>query len=770
VADFNFCIDQAFKAGKITKAMAETIKSADDPEAAINRLVGDISRQKRETAIQSIRLADAFTKMDSHELGLYDGLMSLLTKDPTGKAGYGNVEYRARFNQGKYHSAFADALSRFRTRRLGFSQDTEGLNKLVKAIYGESVDDPEIMKLAKSWTELTERIRKDFNRVGGSISKNERWLMPQNHDMRAIAKIGKEKWKESILPKLDRSQMLDDTGNVLNDDQLSEALDFVFDTITTGGMNKVKDFSIPRLGTKLSRKGSQQRFLFFKDADSWLEYQRDFGRGDIFTTLTDWIDTKSQDIALMEVLGVNPENTFNALRGQIEKTGDITEIQKAFSKAVFNVVSGKTNQGELTSVADFMQSTRNLLTASTLGKAFLSAFSDIGFQAMTANYNNIPAFKVLSRQLSLMNPAKEADRVAAVKMGLIAEAWLGRAHGSNRYADVYGTGVTAKAAEGVMRATLLSPWTDAGRKAFGMEFSSMLADNFGKSFDELDDAVRRSFDTYGIDSSDWDKFRKSKTLDHDGAKFADLTQEGGDKFSQMILTEMDFAVPTPDARVRAITTGGSGRATVGGQALRSVMMLKSFPITIATTHFYRAAYQATGLEKAAYAGTLLATTSVLGGIALQAKDIAAGREPRPADEKFLAAAFAQGGGLGIFGDFLFSDVNRFGGGISQTITGPTGELFDTTVNTTVKLTFGNVREAVLGEETNVLGETAQYLQRYTPDIWQTQLLSDAVFNQIRLMSDPDAERKFNRMVRKREKEYDQGYWWRPGEVLPEALR
>ena len=50
------------------------------------------------------------------------------------------------------------------------------------------------------------------------------------------------------------------------------------------------------------------------------------------------------------------------------------------------------------------------------------------------------------------------------------------------------------------------------------------------------------------------------------------------------------------------------------------MMLKSFPITIATSHFYRAAYQATTGDKIAYAAFLAATTTVLGGVALQAKD------------------------------------------------------------------------------------------------------------------------------------------------------
>lgn len=766
MADFDFCIDASFKAGKITKDIAEKLKAADDTEATINEIVGQLTRQKREAAISSARMAKAFENIKSHPGSAYDGFIALMAKDPTGKAPYANVDYLSKFYQGKFHAGFADALSRFRTRRLGFEQDAVGLEKFTRAVYGETVDDPEIMGFAKQWLELTENIRKEFNAKGGSISKNERWLLPQNHDMAQVRAAGKDVWKKRISIMLDRKQMLDELGVPLSDKQFDESLDFVYETITTGGLNKQRDFSIARVTSKLSRRGSERRFLFFKDAESWMNYQKEFGRGDIFITLTDWVDTKAHDVALMEVLGTNPENTFTALRNQIEKTDGLTNRQKSFSQAMFNVVSGKTNQGELTGLADFFQSTRNILTASTLGKAFLSAFSDVGFLAITSRYNNIPAFKVLSRQMSLMNPANEADRIAAVKIGLIAEAWLGRATGANRYADVYGTGITAKLAEGVMRGSLLAPWTDAGRKGFGMEFASMLADNFNTKFADIDPNVLKAFDTYGINKADWDKFRKTSPLVHKGANFADMTQEGGVKFHQMVLTETDFAVPTPDARVRAITTGGTGRATVAGQAWRSAMMLKSFPITIATSHFYRAAYQATTADKLAYVGLLAATTTVLGGIALQAKDISAGREIRPLDTKFFAAAFQQGGGLGIFGDFLFSDVNRFGGGLTQTLFGPTGELLDTSV----KFTLGNIREAVLGEETNVLGEAAQILKRYSPDVWQTQLFSDAIFDQIEMISNPDAEKRFRKIVRRRQKQYDQGYWWRPGEILPEAIQ
>lgn len=291
----------------------------------------------------------------------------------------------------------------------------------------------------------------------------------------------------------------------------------------------------------------------------------------------------------------------------------------------------------------------------------------------------------------------------------------------------------------------------------------MLADNFGKSIDALDPNLLRAFETYGINKTDWDQFRGQKPLTFKNANFADMTQDGGKKFHQMVLSETDFAVPTPDARVRAITTGGLGRSSIAGQAWRSAMMLKSFPITIATTHFYRAAFQATTGQKLAYMGTLAATTTALGGVALQAKDIAAGREPRPADAKFFAAAFNQGGGLGIFGDFIFSDVNRFGGGITQTLTGPTGELIDTTV----KFTLGNIREAIQGEETNILGEAVKIVDRYTPDIWQTHLFKNALFDQLEIMANPKAQRRFNRIMSKRKKDFNQDYWWKPGQPLPE---
>ena len=772
----NPCISAALKAGKITKDLAQRLDSAEDLNAAIEFETLGLARNKREAAIQGVRVADGWEKAKSHERGTFDGIWSLLARDMTEKSGYNNIDTLQLHYQGRYHSKFREALGAFRTKNFGLSQDKEGIHKLIKAIYGETVDDPEIMKFAKQWADLADEMRLDFNAKGGSISKNEKWLLPQAHDANKILKKklpdrGLADWKKKIATKLDRSQMLDDMGKPISDADMDEALDYTFETITTGGLNKAKDLSVPRLGKKLSRRGSDKRFLFFKDADSWMQYNEEFGTGNIFTTLTDHIESKANDNAMIEIMGPNPQAAYDTLTAMAKKEGGLTEIQEAKLNSLWNVVSGKVNAGTLTLASDVGQGVRNAITATTLGGAMLSATSDVGFQFIAAKSNKIPFVKVMRTMVKQLNPKNEADRMLAAQIGLGLDEWTDLASSANRWADMYGTGGTAKVADFVMRASFLAQWTDAGRKAFGMEFAAKLANDFPKKFADLDDGFKKQFKIYGIDDADWDKFRKSKTLSKGKAKFADLTPKEAAKFHQMVMSETNFAVPTPDANTRQVTTGGSERSSLAGQGIRTVTNLKSFPITILQTHFKRMLNQE-GMGKLQYAGLMLGVTTIMGGLALQLKDVASGRTPRDTGyesgdvgqmRKFLIASMTQGGGLGIVGDYVFSDVNRFGGGPVAGITGPTGEL----ISKTAALTLGNLQQLGAGEDTNFAGEAIQYAKRYTPDVWQTRLLTDAMYDQLTIMADPRFNKKFSRQMRKRNKEYGQDYWWKKGEITPE---
>jgi len=765
---FAECINKAVKNKSISRKLADEILASDNPQDAIDDLLADASRQRRETVLQAVRISQAVDDVFSHPKGPYAGIRAILGQDPTGHLGAENVEQLAEFYEGRYVALLSEAYARLRPKKLGFEQDEEAANALIKAVFNETVDEADIAKFGKDWLKTVELVRKDFNREGGSITKNENFLLPQRHDLQKVKEAGYESWRSYILPKLDRTKMLNDNGKPLTDEQLEEGLQHSFESISTGGLNKLNDVQVPNLGRKLSRRHSERRFLYFKDAQSWIDYHNKFGKGTIFTTLTDYIDNMANDTALMRRLGPNPKATYEAVIAQAKRKNQLSQSQEARANALFRTVSGQINRGEMTTLADGFQATRNYLTAAFLPKAYLAAISDVAYVGVTSNYNNIPFKKVIDRHIQLMGSDNERIRVFAGQAGLMLDSWKERSTTASRFGEITGAGFSSKVAEGVMRASFLAPWTDSFRKAFGMEFSALLANNVNVRFADLDEDLLEGFKRYGITEKDWDTFRKQELLDLDGSKFADLTQDGGVKFHQMILTETDYAVPSPTARVRSITTAGLERNTLPGQAWRTAMMLKSFPITIAATHFYRIANMASRGSRVKYAGALLATSTIMGGLSLQLKDIAAGRDPRPMldenfliDPDFLLAALIQGGGLSVF-EYAFSDANRYGSGPASDVFGPTGQL----INDVDQLIRGNAQEFLAGEETNFGREGVRFAKRYTPSLWQVDLLKGAMFDWLEVMVDPTAEKSFHNTIYSREKEYGQGYWFAPGDTAP----
>ena len=436
-------------------------------------------------------------------------------------------------------------------------------------------------------------------------------------------------------------------------------------------------------------------------------------------------------------------------------------------------------------MADFFNAVRHTQVFSKLGAAFLSSISDVGFNIITRKFNGLPVMGMISGLMRQMNPASDVDRLFAVKLGLTADAWINRALAANRFTEVTGAGWAARISDSTMRASLLSPWTDAGRKGFGIEFMGALADHIELDFNAFRKAsptLAGTLERYGIGAKEWDVIRTTKPVKFKGAKFVSqenimartdldeaVKREVTNKTLEMVLTETDFAVPTPDARSRAISTGGGlQRGTIAGELARSFFLFKSFPITVVTTHMMRGAL-AHGLKgKASYLMQLSITTTVLGAIALQMKEISRGKDPRPMDDsRFWAAAFTQGGGAGIWGDFLFSDVNRFGRGIVRTALGPVPDLFEDLT----KFTLGNIQQLLQGKETNVGREAVSLLRQYTPggSIWYTRLAFERLFiDHLDELADAGKARKARaRMLRFRRREFGQEYFWRPGELTPD---
>jgi hypothetical protein len=423
-----------------------------------------------------------------------------------------------------------------------------------------------------------------------------------------------------------------------------------------------------------------------------------------------------------------------------------------------------------------MDQTRAVLTSAQLGSAMLSSASDLWTMRMMSAFNGMPAMGAMRRYLAQMNPANAADRAAAVRAGLVAEHWAQRASGGLRFlADTQGVGIGTRVADVVMRLSLLSPHTQAAKNAIGLEFLGTLADRAGQVFGALDKPLRDALTRYDITPAQWDLIRtKGLQQGAGGARMIsadDLARTGADgteaatRLLEMVQAETRFAIPEPGAAERALTLRGTRRGTLEGEFLRSTMQYKSFPITMMTTHLMRGMNQARQGDYGRYLASLLVGLTAMGALSMQLRQIAQGKDPRDmTSHRFWGAAFAQGGGSGLLGDFLYTGVSRADSSFYMAMVGgPIGGLTDDIA----KIAGLNIAALDDADKDRAFGaDLARFVRRNTPgtSLWYTRLavdrlLWDAVQDQV----DPNAHRRWRQLERRAYRDFNQEYWWRPGQ-------
>lgn len=808
---FRDCVEASVKAGRITRDQAEELYQRQQdaaerfvldpqhsPESAarmaeelgIERAKQDVRLRKYQAALQAIRNAENGRRILDYPHGPTLGVRTILGRDGKGKAQWANVDVQGDAILAQAHAVMAGSLSKLRSRWFGLYQDRRLLMNSVREIFGEDTGDAAARAFARAWSEVAEMLRARFNRAGGAIPKREDWGLPQTHDAVLVGKVSRGEWVDYVKQRLDLERMIDvETGAPFTPDSLDVVLQGIYETIRTNGLSDMTPGAMA--GKKLANRRQEARFLVFKDADSWLEYQGKFGSSNTFATMMDHLRAMSKDIALLEVMGPNPNASFRYLEDLARKVED-KPLDRRFNTALYAIVNGTGDQNRSNFLAHLFGAIRNWNVAAQLGSAAISAISDIGFMSLTTRWNGVSMTRTFSRYLSQLNPANEADRILATRMGITALSWADAYSNVGRFSEIGGTGggalgrishVGAKMSEAVIRASGLNAMTDGGRRAFAMEFGANLAENFGRSLDEVEGPFGQSLRERGMTADEWDLLRQTPTTTHKGAQFFTIDQlmsrediplsrrqQLATRIQGILNEEMLHAVPSPDALTRVFTTGGMPRGSVMGEVVRNVLQYKSFPISVLSLHARRALAARElrgGMTAAAYAAHGIIATTALGMLAMQLKQIARGKDPRDVDDPAAwAAAFVQGGGLGIYGDFLFHDANRFGGGAVSTMMGPSVGLADEMA----KLTLGNVQELVKGEDTDLAADVVRFGSRYMPggSLWYSRLLLEReVFDQLALEADPrGARQRFNRAER-RARDQGSGHWWRPGKTAPD---
>jgi len=774
---------------------AERLRRAGQLAADELQQEAGLKRRRVALTIAARQRLDAFINSYQGTDGKLGALNRTIAFSADGKSNFLSVESRGKATRDYALSQIQEAFEAVDPRFFHFFEDEKGVRDLVFEIRGQDTGNVKAKKGAKAWADVTELLRRRFNDAGGDIGYLENWGIPQHHSMEKVGRATREQWVSDVIGKLDRKYYIKEDGQLMSDAEVTAFLGEAYNTIATGGLNKLSDSGMRLSGARANR-GNASRQIHFKDADSYLEYQRQYGDRSLWEVMIGHLEGISKDIALVETYGPNPDHVFRSILDEVtaetatanpQRTGQVKR-QANSTENLYNFISGKTQPIANPHIAQWSDNIRNWLVASRLGSALLASFSDLGTMYLSAKVTNLPMNQLFRNQLEAMDPTNRTELARARRAGLAMESLLGSV---NRWAmDNMGPSKARWAATAVMRASGLTAWSDAHKRAYGVTMMGSLGEVVSRSPDlrSLDDADFRILKSKGIteqdfsvwklaDQEDWGKGNNTMLTPESIMRIPDdavkhLGAPERVKFEAMrkllgaVAEEVDMAVITPGARERMITGGGLQRGTVKGELVRSVFLFKSFPISVVMRHWSRAMGMPSAGGRAAYIATFLASTTVLGALSQQLNDMASGRNPREMTgedaPKFWLGALLKGGGLGLYGDFLLSDHTRYGGGALASMLGPVAGLVDDLV----KIGQGIPLNAVEGKSEQTGGDLVKLGKGMIPgaNLWYAKAALDHMFfNQLQEIFSPGYLRK---VEQRSKKEFNQTYWWRPQDFTP----
>ena len=651
------------------------------------------------------------------------------------------------------------------------------------------------------------------NRAGANIGELENYVVRQMHDPLLMMKNfkdlegSKKEWVNFVKPLLNRERTFDNKPANKTED---EYLEDIFTNLVTGNHTKTSDLSSVD-GSKfmmdgftgpknLAKSMSQSRVLHFKDGISSYKYSKQYARMTLSEGVLSGFTHDAQSIALLETFGTNPRSMFDKIIKDIKGTKDVGILRKLNERSLnnqFAELDGTTRQkgisrnflGMDVSIAGISAGWRMIQNMSKLGFATISSFSDISTKAAFINANTERGvFSSYGRAfIDVFEGFKNTKQKKELGylLGVGVDNMLNDVH-ARFGANDSGPGKMAKAHQFFFKLNGMQWWNNSQKTGLARMLAADLAVYANRSFDKVPPETQRLLKLYDIDESDWTVFSQLVDQAQDGRKYVvaskvdelsndvidsiirnkegtlDITdklrQDFRDKFRTKInmyyADSADAAIPTPGARERAIMNQGLPRGTVLGEAIRMIMQLKGFPITYITKGLSRQK------AHAGYYGVakMMVGSTVMGYLSICLKDVLRGREPREVflgngdfNTKLLQQAFLQGGGAGIYGDFIFNEYNRYGRSFQETLLGPTAGAIDDVAKIFGKFASGDLPTQKL---TKLALENTPFI-----NLFYTKLALDYLFlHDLQELAKPGFLRKMEHRINK---DFEQDFFISP---------
>ena len=349
------------------------------------------------------------------------------------------------------------------------------------------------------------------------LTKSGKIIEPKERE-----KIARDKWINFIKPLLDMKKtfpdlMHNDTAQIteLRKDftQRRNRANGNFDA--TKEMKKSTGF--------VSRIAGQERSYHFKDANSWLSYQKKYGAGGLWDAISAELESTGKKLGTVSVLGPNPEAGYDFLIKQTEKNHGIDddgETTMQWNKAkksmngMFALSSGQIGSAVNHTTAKVINNLMQFVNLTKMGGLLMhvmgSDIAQITKQAMTLHGANKPAaivdgFKAIA---AFMPRGMKATQDVLDALGVAIHSGMGASVNRFNLPENSGKGSMTRLAGIEFVANGVKRWDTAATGAATAGFARNLGLQKDKPWEALNPQLRAHMRVYGIDHDLWELWRK----------------------------------------------------------------------------------------------------------------------------------------------------------------------------------------------------------------------------------------------------------------------
>ena len=831
------CLTSAAAQGAITPEEAQALMDMHDEQFAQARLaMGDaaalskakqaVAAELRATALEKRRQADlteaARLTLKTRILDNTDGRGVFKTAEGI-LSHYGfrdgsSVRGRSEAIMATAHASMSEFMFAFRRSGLLGKRENRALHTdFAKELHGEHSGDATAKALTNGVAKVFEDLRQRFNAAGGSIGKLEGFGLPHSHDRLKVKGIGREPWKARMRELLDPSRMTDAlTKAPISTPRFEAALDHAFDNITSAGTaHMTPNMQRSGLGA-IGNRRIDERFFVFKDAAAWLDYHREFGRGDMVQAVVNHVNGMAKDIAAIEILGPNPAAMVEWLKQVVAREYGRKDagLPSLAAEHVFLTESAgrhaeryigwlwQTLRGNGTVVsgwANFTDSAKNLTTAALLG--FTGVLAGVTDPFIARAGRKLAGLPLTAQAGAMLKNLSRQHRDEIVRSGVIWDEYLHAMGDEIRYSGpALGAEWTRWLADRATTWNGLKPLTTGRKLVEARLWQGHIADlaREGKTFDQLDPRLKRALDGFAINRDDWAIW--TSAVDHNGfvtpmeilsqggsVNYLNLNQvgaltpvglaetkalrhrEAAEKLAELTTSWSERSVPAGRPNDRAFINAGGERGTFPREMMEYFGQFKSFPMSFTAMQIEAMGEMAsvkgggkgfrTGL---AYFAGIATPVTMAGAVYIQMKNLRDGRDPEDMTEpSFWVRALVTGGSFGLFGDFLKASENRYGQSFLGALAGPVPAFLGDAISV--------AWHGALGEEGSARDAAMNVANRWTPFLSSHPAVSTAyrrvVLDNLQWAIDPRADKRFKAKASKAKSD-GSPYFLPPGTFTP----